>query len=252
MTLEATDRIAELEHKIDTMAAQMDIVVTELREQRLRRQQWEELVSDLAPISGEAMAMASRELEAVQEWVEPADIMRLLRRILRNTNNIEEGMATYESAMEFLSDAGPLTSQAFARILETLDQYERKGYFEFAGAGIGVLDRIVTSYSRDDVEALGDNVVHILDILKDLTQPEMLAVADRLLEAVRRQAELEALEPEEPPSLFALAGRVRDPAVRRGLGRALNTFKAVSAADSSSAVATIDATTNDDSPEGGA
>ena len=56
-------------------------------------------------------------------------MLRLLRRILRNTNNIEEGMATYESAMEFLADAGPLTSQAFAKVLESLDEFERRGYF---------------------------------------------------------------------------------------------------------------------------
>lgn len=252
MTLEATDRIGELEHKLDTMSAQLDIVVAELNEQRLRRQQWEELASDLAPISGEAMAMASRELEAVQEWVEPSDIMRLLRRILRNTNNIEEGMAKYESAMEFLADAGPLTGQAVGRMLEVLDEYERKGYFEFVGAGAGVIDRIVTNYSKEDVEALGDNVVHILDIVKDLTQPEMLAVANRLLEAVQRQQQLADLEPEDPPSLMALAGRMRDPEVRRGLGRALNTFKAISAAETDSAAATIEAKDTNESPEGGA
>lgn len=252
MTLEATDRIAELEGKLDTMSAQLDIVVAELREQRLRRQQWEELVSDLAPISGEAMAMASRELEAVQDWVEPSDIMRLLRRILRNTKNIEEAMAKYESAMEFLADAGPLTGQAFSRILETFDEYERKGYFEFVGAGVGVVDRVVTSYSKEDVEALGDNVVQILDIVKDLTQPEMLAVANRMLDAVQRQQRLAELEPEEPPSLLALAGRMRDPEVRRGLGRALNTFKAVSAAESVAAAETIEARDTNDSPEGGA
>ena len=252
MTIEATDRIAELERKIDVMAAQMELVAAEAREQRLRRQQWEELVSDLAPISGEAMALASRELEAVQEWVEPSDILRLLRRILRNTNNIEEAMAKYESAMEFLSDAGPLTSQAFTKLLETMDEYERRGYFEFAGAGLGVVDRIVTNYSKEDVEALGDNVVHMLDIVKNLTQPEMLAVAERLLEVVQRQQRAAVLEPEEPPSLFALAGKMRDPEIRRGMGRALNTFKAVSAVETESATAIIDANQTNNSPEGGA
>ena len=70
--------------------------------------------------------------------------------------------------------------------------------FEFIGAGMGVMDKIVTSYSREDVEALGDNVVHMLEIVKDLTQPEMLAVAERLLDVVQRQAQVAALEPEEP------------------------------------------------------
>ena len=95
-------------------------------------------------------------------------------------------------------------------------------------------------------------MVHILDIVKDLTQPEMLAVANRMLEAVQRQQRLADLEPDEPPSLLALAGRMRDPEVRRGLGRALNTFKAISASETDAAAATIEAKETNDSPEGGA
>jgi len=252
MSVDSADRIAELEGKLDAMLTQLDIVVAELLEQRMRREQWAELVADATPLAGEAMAIASRELEDVQEWVEPADMLRLLRRILRNTNNIEDGMAKYESAMEFIDDVGPLTSGAFLKLLELFDEYERRGYFEFASAGLGVVDRIVTNYSKEDVDALGDNVVHMLDIVKNLTQPEMLAVAERLLDVVQRQQQVEALEPQDPPSLFALAGKMRDPDVRMGMARALNTFKAVSASESDSSAATIDATNNSDSPQGGA
>ena len=231
MTIESTDRTVELEQKLDQMSAQLDVVVAELREQRLRREQWQELISDLGPITSEAMDLASRELEAMQDWVEPADMLRLLRRILRNTNNIEEGMAKYESMMEFISDLGPLTTEAFMKLLTTFEEYEERGYFEFVGAGLGVVDRIVTGYSKEDVEALGDNVVDMLDIIKDLTQPEMLAVADKLLDVVARQQRMEALEPQDPPSLMGLVKLMRDPEVRRGLGRALRTFKAVTAGD---------------------
>ena len=250
MSVDSQDRIVELEGKLDAMSTQLDIVVAELLEQRMRREQWAELVADATPLAGEAMAIASRELEDVQEWVEPADMLRLLRRILRNTNNIEDGMAKYESAMEFIDDVGPLTSGAFLKLLELFDEYERRGYFEFASAGLGVVDRIVTNYSKEDVEALGDNVVHMLDIVKNLTQPEMLAVAERLLDVVQRQQQVEALEPQDPPSLLALAGKMRDPDVRMGMARALNTFKAVSASESDAA--TLDATNKSDSPQGGA
>lgn len=254
MTIEATDRTAELERKLDLMSEQLDTVVAELREQRLRRQQWQELISDLGPISNEAMAIASRELEAVQEWVEPADMLRLMRRILRNTNTIEEGMAKYESMIEFVADLGPLTSEAFTKVLEALDEYERRGYFEFATAGLGVIDRIVTTYTKEDAEALGDNVVQIIDIVKDLTQPEMLAAAERLLLVVQRQARAAELEPEEAPGLFALAGKMRDPDIRMGIARTLNTFKAVSASETDVAHDIVDAAAfeedNTDAPGG--
>jgi len=252
MTTVSTDRIAELERKLDVMSLQMDLLVEELREQRLRRQQWDELRSDLAPIAGEAMTLASNELEAIQEWVQPEDMLRLLRRVLRNTKNIEDGMARYESLMDFIDDAGPLTSEAVTKILTTLEDFEQRGYFEFVNAALGIADRVVTTYSKEDVEALGDNIVQMLDIVKDLTQPEMLAVAQRMLDALQRQQAAAELEPADPPGLFALAGQMRDPEVRRGLARALNTFKVVSASETESAAATINAQQTTKSPEGGA
>ena len=251
MTTVSTDRIAELERKLDVMSVQMDLLVDEFREQRLRRQQWDELRADLAPIAGEAMTLASNELEAIQEWVRPEDMLRLLRRILRNTNNIEDGIARFESLMDLLDDVGPLTSEAVTKILTTLEDFEQRGYFEFANAALGIADRVVTTYSKEDVEALGENVVQMLDIVKNLTQPEMLAVARRMLDAVQRQQAAAELEPADPPGLFALAGQMRDPEVRRGLARALNTFKAVSASETE-AVANIDAQQTPKSPEGGA
>jgi uncharacterized protein YjgD (DUF1641 family) len=252
VTTATTDSVRDLELKLDEMSMKLDLVVAELDEQRRRRQRWEDLVTDATPLAGEALAVASRELEEMQEFVRPEDLLRLLRRILRNTRNIEEGLAKYESAMEFLSDAGPLASQAVLKLLNTMDEYERRGYFEFADATVGVIDRVVTNYTKEDVEALGDNIVHMLDIVKSLTQPEMLAVAERLLAVVQRQQQVAALEPTEPPSLLALAGQMRDPEVRRGLARALNTFKAVSAAETTSANDTIEANAKHDSPQGGA
>ena len=248
----ATDRIVELEHKLDAMSGQLDLIAEELREQRLRRQQWDELRSDLSPIAAEAMELASNELEAMQDFVQPEDMLRLLRRILRNTKNIEDGMARYESLMDFVDDAGSLTTEAFVKILTALEEFEQRGYFEFASAGLGVVDRVVTAYSKEDVEALGDNVVQMLDIVKNLTQPEMLAVATRMLGAVQRQQAAAELEPAEPPGLFALAGQMRDPEVRRGLARALNTFKVVSASETESAVDTLNDQATNQSPEGGA
>jgi uncharacterized protein YjgD (DUF1641 family) len=231
MTTAAPDRVAELEHKLDAISGQLAVVAEELREQRLRREQWDELRADLAPIATEAMVLASRELEEVQDFVRPEDLLRLLRRILRNTNRIEASMEKYESLMEFLDDAGGLTNEAFAKLLALLEEYEQKGYFEFAGAAAGVVDRIVTGFSEEDVESLGDNVVLILQTVKEMTQPEIMAILYRMIEAIQRQQAVIEAEAEEPPGFFAIAKQMRDPEIRRGMSRALNTLKAVSDVD---------------------
>jgi len=134
---------------------------------------------------------------------------------------------------ELMTDAMPIISHGVELAIALAGEFEERGYIEFATAGIGVVDRIVTNFTPEEVEALGDNVVHMVGIVKDLTQPEMLAVADRLLDVVQRQTRAAELEPEKAPGLIALAGKMRDPEIRLGLARALNTFKAVSASETS-------------------
>ena len=143
---------------------------------------------------------------------------------------------------ELMTDAMPIISQGVELAIAMAGEFEERGYIEFATAGIGVVDRIVTNFTPEEVEALGDNVVHMVGIVKDLTQPEMLAVADRLLDVVQRQTRAAELEPEKAPGLIALAGKMRDPEIRLGLARALNTFKAVSASETSVAHDIVDAT----------
>ena len=82
--------------------------------------------------------------------------------------------------------------------------------------------------AEDEVEALGDNVVLILETVKEMTQPEIMAVVYRMIEAVQRQQRHMEDEPDEAPSLFQLARQMRDPEIRKGMGRALNTLRAVS------------------------
>ena len=132
---------------------------------------------------------------------------------------------------ELFQDMMPLTEHAMDVATDRLVSLDQKGYFTFAKSGLHVIDRVVTGFSEEDVEALGDNVVLILETVKELTQPDVMAVLYRMIEAIHRQQKQMALEPEEPPSLFQLIRRMRDPEIRRGLGRALNTLSAVSDVD---------------------
>ena len=221
----------DLERKIDALTEQLAFVEAELREQRARRAQWDDLRADLAPVTREAMAIAARELEGLEEFVGSDDLLRLGLRLLRNARNIEQMVERLESGLDLLDDVAPLSREVFAKVLGALDAADRRGYFSFARAGADVVDRVVTNFSEEDVEQLADNVVLILETVKEMTQPEIMAVLYRMVAAIQKeQAALQA-HTDETPSLLELLRKVRDPAVRRGLGRALSTLGAVSDVD---------------------
>jgi len=222
------DRTAELEAKIDALTLQVQFLADEAVEQRRRRIAMEELQADLTPIATSAIGNAAVALD--QAGIDGGDLVSLAVRVAENADLLERAVAQLESINDLVVDVMPIVKQGIELAIEKAAQLEEAGYFEFAKAGIGVIDRIVTGYSKEDVEALADNVVQMLDIVKDLTQPDMLAVTQRMLDVVHKQAEISGETVTEPPSLFALAGKVRDPEVRMGIGRALDTLKAVASA----------------------
>jgi len=220
------DRATGLEGKIDALTAQVEFLTEEAHQQRQRRVALEELQADLTPIATMAIERSAYTLDSVE--IDPSDLLQLGARVAANAALLERLLAQLESMNALVVDIMPIVHQGVGLAIERTGQLEDKGYFEFAEAAIGVVDRVVTNYTKEDVEALADNVVAMLEIVKDLTQPEMLAVAQRLLDVVHRQAELGSQTDQPAPGLFALAGKMRDPEIRRGMGRALDTFRAVS------------------------
>jgi len=193
--------------------------------------------------------MAVEQLEEVQEYVDLADLLRLAKRLLRNGRNLDRLLSQLESIVDLAETAGPLADEAFGRAVQLLTEMEHKGYFAAAQGGARILDNIVTSFTPEDVRRLGDNVVLILNTVKEMTQPEILHfVQDTLL-----VAEAEIQQPVDT-SLLGLLHQLRDPAVRRGLAltmRVLHVVGAQAGTNGSKAPATrtaVDPTRHDAMP----
>jgi uncharacterized protein YjgD (DUF1641 family) len=126
----------------------------------------------------------------------------------------EERRRTRAALSELTKDLSPIASQGFETVTRVMTDAEARGYTEFARSSLGVVDRVVTSFSEEDVEALGDNIVLILETVKEMTQPEVMSLLRSTLQNVH-----DTPEPAEPPSIVSLLGQMREPEVRRGLAR---------------------------------
>lgn len=228
MTTAAPARPEELEAKIDALTEQVAFLAEEAQLARRRREMWADLQADAMPIAGDVLQVLERELEELSSDVTIADLGDLLRRFVRVAPIMDQGLRYVEMAAELFSDMMPLGEHAMDVATDRLVTLDQKGYFSFAKSGLHVVDRVVTGFSDEEVEALGDNVVLILETIKEMTQPEIMAVVYRMIEAVQRQQRQIETEPAEPPSMFSLLKQLRDPEIRKGMGRALNTLRAVS------------------------
>lgn len=136
---------------------------------------------------------------------------------------MEEQRAFRLQVGELVRALNEISGPAFAMATDRMQQFDERGYVEFARGGAAIADRVVSSFGPDDIEALGDNIVLILQTVREMTQPEVMG----MLRRTAISAQHVDTDVADSPSLFALAREMRDPEVRRGLGRTLSVLRTI-------------------------
>jgi len=152
------------------------------------------------------------------------NLVERLDRLSLQMTEISEELERQREMREMLLGLTELAGPVMQMVTSRAAELDEKGYFAFAQGGMEIADRVVTSFSEDDVRALGDNVVLILNTVKEMTQPEIMNLLSRTALEVQ---EIEDSPAGPPPSTFALLRQMRDPEVRRGLARALTVLRSL-------------------------
>ena len=222
--MDQTQILLELSQKLDTLTGQMAEMTDYVESQRRRQREWDDLRTDLTPVAMDLFQVAVEQLNEIEPYVQLEDLLYLVKRLARNTHNIQQLLDQVESVSDLLQDAGPIVNDAFLSAVQQMDVMERKGYFRLVKEGQYVLDNVVDAFGPADVRQLGDNVVTILMTIKEMTQPEIMAMAQNLAGTMRKT---EAQPEEVSTSFWSILKQLRDPQTRRGLAMTLDMLKAV-------------------------
>jgi uncharacterized protein YjgD (DUF1641 family) len=207
--------LALLHQKIDYLTEQIEA-------QKQRQQELDALKNDLMPIANHMIKLSIDELAEISRDFQLEDLLFLLKRLLRNTHSLIDLLDRLESATDLIDDANYLGKEVFTSTIATLDRLERDGYFDFMREIWNILDRIVHELSPEEFQALGDNIVMSITTMRNLTQPEILSLANNAVNAISNGKGLD-----KAPSLFALMRELSNPQVRKGLARMINLVKAL-------------------------
>ncbi|HEX9118413.1 MAG TPA: DUF1641 domain-containing protein [Anaerolineae bacterium] len=216
--------IAELTAKIDALTAQVAYLTEQAQAAERARAERAELMSAMMPIANDAMRLATEQLEEIEPYVRGEDLLRLVKKLVRNGPNFEMLLDQLGSLLEFADIVMPMMTPAFDQATTGLAELEKRGYFTFAQGGIRIMDNIVTAFSEEDVRKLGDNIVLILQTVKEMTQPETMNFVRNTVQVIDREKDA----PVET-SLLAILGQMRDPNVRRGLAITLRVLRTIGA-----------------------
>jgi uncharacterized protein YjgD (DUF1641 family) len=203
-----------LAERLEALDRKLDLVLEEVDEFRRIRREVEELKDDLAMVGKDLFRTVVTEMDDVSPFVQTGDLTSLLKKLVRNTNNLNELLTQLESGHDFLNDATPLARKLFQDTLVELNELDEKGYFAMARELRLALDNVVGNFTVEDVHLLANNLVAILQTVKNLTQPEMLQAINNAVD-VYKHINFDSVE---EYSFWKAFREINKPEMRRGLG----------------------------------
>ena len=156
-----------VQEQINEINQKLDLVLHYVNEQRLKSNAVDDLVTDLSIITKDAFTSTVDELDKRGIELNVDDIKLLVFKFIRNVNNFSQMMDMLESLSDLLKDIGPMITEMGIDFTHKLHEFEQKGYFEFFKESANVVDKIITRYSPEDIQKLGDSLILFLDSLKN-------------------------------------------------------------------------------------
>jgi len=203
-----------LQKQLDTIQESLDQINKELALQRQRDLVWSELQQDLGHVVGDVFHSLTSELQEIESEIKPGETVLFLKTVLWNIPNFRRLIEQLGSTQELISDSAPLARDLFQDLVKQFTQFERRGYFDFLRELLRVGHQVMTHFSPEDVRLLADNIVTILETIKSLTQPEMLAALNNGVNIYRNLGTKNI----EEYSLWKAFRELNSPELKRGIG----------------------------------
>ncbi len=203
-----------MQEQIDAINRKLDLVLEEIQIQREVRTNLSDLSADLYIVGKDMFGSAVSELDNAGVEIDGEAVKVLLLKIVRNVGTLNELFDMLESGYDLIRDISPVLHQLGLDGIKTMNELETKGYIDFVKESGKIIDNIVTHFSTEDVRSLADNIVTILETVKNLTQPEMLGAINNGV-VVYKSLDVNNI-PEY--SLFKAARAMNSPELRKGLG----------------------------------
>jgi len=214
----------DLQKQIDDINVKLDTILECALTQKQRTQRMDDRVADANIIAKDAFRSTVEELETQGVELNWEDIKFLFLKFLKNVDKFTWVMDTFESMYDLMQDMGPIVRETIIDTIRKMAEMEQKGYFEFFSEMMRAMDNVVTNYSGEDVKLLADNMVTIMDTMKNLTQPDMLQAMNNAVNVFQK------LEVDDIPeySVWKAMMEMRSPEMKKGIGFMITFLKNLS------------------------
>lgn len=147
-----------------------------------------------------------------------SDLTDHLAQINRKLDYVVERQRFIE---DLIDEMTPVGRDALSVAAVQLGEMEAKGYFSVGNELLAMVDRVVQAYGVEDVRGLSENIVSILDTVRNVTQPDVLAAANQATDVLHHADEVDPIGP------LGMVRATHDPDVQHGLAIALEVLRQI-------------------------
>jgi len=214
-----------IQNQINELNAKVDLILEEVTAQRNNRIEKEDLIEDLAIVGKDMVSHTISSLDKAGVELDGEALTALLIKLIRNIGTFNKMMDTLESMNDLVKDAAPIVNQIGLDAISKLAEFEQKGYLDFIKELISISDNIVSHFKVEDVRGLADNVVSILEMVKNMTQPDMLGAINNALTVFK------SMDTEDIPeySMWKAMKAMKTPEMKRSIGFMITFMRNLSA-----------------------
>jgi len=201
----------------------LDALQEEVRELRASREKYQELFDDMNPLIKQGFQTMLKEMSYVEDAFQIEDLYLLLKRGIRNVRNIAHLLDQLENLVELWQTMEPMMKSAVHHTIRHLGALESRGVFRTYEAMLEVRAKVAQQYGAEDISAMGDGFVWLIGLLKKLSNPETMAMLDKLVE-LPANAKLGSAQPVGALGMLRAMGT---PEVKESMGVLLQLTKAL-------------------------
>jgi uncharacterized protein YjgD (DUF1641 family) len=213
-----------IQEQIDLINSKLDRVLEFVEHQHLKREEFDDLLEDVSIVAKDAFKDTVETLDKAGIELDPCGLECLLIKVAGNLGTFMQMIDMLESFRDFMQDVTPILHQAGLDAVEKFHEFERKGYIDFVMQLGRVAEKFMQSFTSEDLVRVEENIDHISGMLKNFTDPELLAGLNRttrILKEVRMDDQLDDI------SLWKIAMKLKSPEVRKSISYSIRLLEAI-------------------------
>jgi uncharacterized protein YjgD (DUF1641 family) len=213
-----------IQEQIDAINSKLDRVLEFVEHQHLKREEFDDLVEDVSLVAKDVFKNTVQTLDKAGIELDTCGLECLVVKVLRNMGTFMEMLDMLESFRDFLKDATPIFHQIGLDTVEKFHEFERKGYLDFIQQLGIIAEKFMQAFTAEDLRRIGQNMDQITGMLKNITDPDLLAALNRSSHAL---AEIKMDDRLDNRSWWKIAMKMRSPEVRKSVSYSLRLIEAI-------------------------